>query len=236
MNGYTLFANRFRFIRADITMSCVNRTFVPYNNVCPFQNKGTKLTKIHYSVLFMAMAAVFSLSSCAGDKEHSAEGTVADATMNGMSIDTGSDTVFVSTMYSDPDKVPGVLIGDSVAVKYVMKDTDGVTVPMVVSLIVIKHSPYYYIQGTWVEPNPIDSAQVQGVILGGDGTAVSVGMETLLFKEWSMDGGVLLLGYKSIGNGHVFDGTDTLKIDRLDADSLVLSRNGNVVWKFGRGK
>ena len=87
-----------------------------------------------------------------------------------------------------------------------------------------------------MEPNPIDSAQVQGVILGGDGTAVSVGMETLLFKDWSMDGGVLLLGYKSIGNGHVFDGTDTLKIDRLDADSLVLSRNGNVVWKFGRGK
>lgn len=184
----------------------------------------------------MALAAVFSLTSCAGDKEHSVEGIVADATMNGMSIKTGQDTSFVSTMYSDPVKVPGVLIGDSVSVKYAMKDTDGLTVPMAVSLTVLEHSPYYYIQGTWVEPNPIDSTQVQGVTLEQDGSAVSVGMETLLFKNWSMDDGVLLLGYESIGNGQAFEGTDTLKIDKLDADSLVLSRNSYTMWKFGRRK
>lgn len=194
------------------------------------------MKKIHNPILFTALAVALSLTSCGGDKEHIVDGIVVDATMNGMSIKTGQDTSFVSTMYSDPVKVPGVLIGDSVSVKYAMKDTDGLTVPMAVSLTVLEHSPYYYIQGTWVEPNPIDSTQVQGVTLEQDGSAVSVGMETLLFKSWAMDGDSLFLTFESVGNGQTFEGTDTLKVDKLNADSLVLSKNGNTVWKFGRRK
>ena len=39
-----------------------------------------------------------------------------------------------------------------------------------------------------------------------------------------------------IGNGVNAETTDTLQVVKLDADSLVLAQNGQVVWRFGRKK
>ncbi len=99
-----------------------------------------------------------------------------------------------------------------------------------------RHSPYSYIQGIWLEPNPINPSGSQGIALKEDGTASSVGMATLIFKKWVLNGDKLLLTYESIGNKQTLEGTDTLQIEKLNADSLVLSASGNVVWRLAREK
>lgn len=71
-----------------------------------------------------------------------------------------------------------------------------------------------------------------GVTLEADGSAVSVGMATLQFKNWSLADGKVMLTAESIGNGVNAETTDTLQVVKLDADSLVLAQNGQVVWRF----
>ncbi|MDE5944542.1 MAG: lipocalin family protein [Rikenella sp.] len=94
------------------------------------------------------------------------------------------------------------------------------------------------IEGAWTEPNPIDPATQQGFRLHPDGTAESIGMETLVFQGWSLaDDRTLVLTGESIGNGRTIPVADTLTIERLDADSLVLSDGtGTAVWRLGREK
>lgn len=103
-------------------------------------------------------------------------------------------------------------------------------------LTILVHSPYYFIQGTWVEPNPINPKEIQGFKLNENNTASSINMATLQFTGWNLNDRTLMLTGKSIGNGQTIENTDTFNIVRLDADSLILSRGGHIVWKLGREK
>ena len=85
------------------------------------------------------------------------------------------------------------------------------------------------IAGTWLMPNPIDPSQSQGMTLHGDGSAESVGMATLLYQSWKMTGDTLILTYESIGNRVSSTGTDSLRIIKLDSDSLVVSNGFDTV-------
>lgn len=160
-----------------------------------------------------------------------------DASMNTVQvITTGGDTLSLSTMDADPTKVQGVLIADSVKVTYMNQDVDGTKVPTVMEMTVTAHSPYYYIAGSWVEPNPINAEEVQGFKLNPDGTAASINMATLEMQRWSLLDNLkqLSLQSRSVGNKVVFEMTDTLDVVTLNADSLVLSQNGAVVWSLAR--
>jgi hypothetical protein len=163
-------------------------------------------------------------------------GVVMDASMNNVTIITDSgDTLNISTMDADPAKVHGVLIDDSVKVTYQVEKLDGMKILQATELVVTVHSPYYYIQGTWTEPNPIKPDEAQGFILNQDGTARSVGMATLLYENWNLDDNELTMNYKSIGNGQTLEGTDTLTIVKINADSLVLAdKAGKVIWRLAR--
>lgn len=160
-----------------------------------------------------------------------------DASMNNIVlITTAGDTVDVSTMPVDSVQLPGVLINDSIKVTCEEKDVDGVKVLTATAIEVLVHSPYYFIQGTWVMPNPIDSTQMQGFTLEQDGTAKSVNMATLDFKNWNLDNYTLTMQFQSIGNKQTIDGVDTLQVAKIDADSLILSKNNAVVWALARQK
>lgn len=164
-------------------------------------------------------------------------GRVYDATMNNMTIITGNhDTVNISTMDADRSKVPGVLLNDSVRVNCEYKEVNGRKILTATALEILVHSPYYFIQGEWLEPNPIAPDQVQGFVLNSGGTASSVNMATLLIKTWNLDNYTLTLGYESIGNGQTFTGIDTLHVVRINADSLILSQDNRIVWRLARGK
>lgn len=186
----------------------------------------------------VSVLLLFALVSCKQTKApQEVNGSVYDASMNNITLITDAgDTLNFSTMDADPAKVPGVLLDDSVRITYRKENMDGVEVLKAVALTVTTHSPYYYIQGSWVEPNPINAEEVQGFKLDDDGTASSINMATLLFKNWNLEDKTLILGYESIGNRQTIAGNDTLNVVKLDADSLVLASNGSIVWRLGRSK
>ncbi len=162
-------------------------------------------------------------------------GKIFDASMNNITlISVNGDTLNISTMDADPAKVPGVMVDDSVTVTYTIDETNNVKVAK--ALTVTAHSPRYYLTGTWVEPNPIKPTENQGITLKEDGTAESVNMATLLFKSWRLENSTLLLKSESIGNKQTITGIDTLQIVKLNADSLILSSRGNIIWRLTRSK
>lgn len=87
--------------------------------------------------------------------------------------------------------------------------------------------------GSWVEPNPIDSTQVQGIELLAGGTAQSINMATLLYKNWSLADQKLVLVAESIGNRMSSIDTTTYEIIKVDADSLVL-KNQDFMLRYCR--
>lgn len=192
-------------------------------------------------LVYLSVCSVLLLGSIASCKKtvepQVISGIVYDASMNNITVITDQgDTVNISTMNTDPQKVPGVLLLDSVKVTCVDENVDGTQILKAEDLTITVHSPYFYIQGEWVEPNPINAQEVQGFALNPNGTANSINMATLVMKNWNLDNNTLLLQYQSIGNKQTFDGTDTLNVVKLNADSLVLSENGNIVWHLGRKK
>lgn len=78
--------------------------------------------------------------------------------------------------------------------------------------------------GLWVEPIP-GMNKVQGVALKEGGKAHSINMATLLYEHWECNGNELLLTGKSVGNHQTIAFTDTLKIEKVSADSLILMRD-----------
>ena len=81
------------------------------------------------------------------------------------------------------------------------------------------------IQGTWVQPIPGMTEQVQGFTLYSDGSAESVNMATLQYTQWSLpEPETLILYGQSIGNGQTVEFCDTLAIALLSSESLVLHR------------
>ncbi|WP_294627306.1 lipocalin family protein [uncultured Bacteroides sp.] len=80
------------------------------------------------------------------------------------------------------------------------------------------------IEGKWVEPVPGMENQVQGVNLEKGGKASSVNMATLQYESWEKKDGKLILSGKSIGNHQTIDFIDTLVIEKLTVDELVVKQ------------
>ncbi len=187
------------------------------------------------------LLTLFVAISCQNNKApQTVNGIVMDASMDHISIVTSTgDTIELSITDTDPARVPGVLLNDSVQVTYTQEKADnGSTVCKPTDLTITAHSPYFYLPGRWVEPIP-GMEGLQGVELQSDGTAASINMATLQFSQWMLDISnastpTLMLSYESIGNGQTISGTDTLSIAKLDADSLILLRKGQPLWRLAR--
>ncbi|MGN0033069.1 MAG: lipocalin family protein [Candidatus Limimorpha sp.] len=79
------------------------------------------------------------------------------------------------------------------------------------------------IEGRWVEPIPGMENQIQGICLEKGGKASSINMATLLYDSWERNGDILILSGKSIGNKVSSTFIDTLTIQELTKDKLVLN-------------
>lgn len=190
-----------------------------------------------YSLLAIASLAVACSPKAA--EPITASGVVIDASMNTMSIITPEgDTLNISTMDADPALVPGVMLDDSISITYKDTTMSDVVVKQAISLEVLRHSPYFFIQGSWVEPNPIKTTENQGFTLNQDGTVAMINMATLNYTAWNLStcGKMLTLSGQSIGNKQTIELNDSYTVDKLDADSLVLSNAGTVVFRLARQK
>lgn len=92
------------------------------------------------------------------------------------------------------------------------------------------------IVGSWVMPVEGQPGVMQGIKLEEGGDASSINMATLEYKYWDLNGDDLYLTVKSIGNGLEVEGVDTLKIEKLTADSLVLHSNYGYTLRYARQK
>lgn len=90
--------------------------------------------------------------------------------------------------------------------------------------------------GSWIMPIDGQPGKMQGIRLDEDGEASSINMATLVYKYWEQQGDELYLTVKSIGNGVEIEGIDTLKIEKLTTDSLVLNSNYGYILRYAKEK
>ena len=89
------------------------------------------------------------------------------------------------------------------------------------------------IEGSWVEPVPGISNLKQGFTLEANGSASSINMATLKYEKWKKEGNLLLLSGISIGNHQSISFTDTLTVEQLTQDSLILKK-GELVLRYSK--
>lgn len=81
--------------------------------------------------------------------------------------------------------------------------------------------------GTWVQPQT-SFTQEQGFVLEKDGTASDVNVDYVTFKSWEKKGDMLII--KGENTGSVKGAfSDTLTIEKVTDDELVLSQSGYTV-------
>ena len=90
--------------------------------------------------------------------------------------------------------------------------------------------------GSWIMPIDGQPGKMQGIRLDEDGEASSINMATLVYKYWEQQGDELNMTVKSIGNGVEIEGIDTLKIEKLTTDSLVLNSNYGYTLRYAKEK
>lgn len=87
----------------------------------------------------------------------------------------------------------------------------------------------------WVQPIPGQSGK-QGFELQMDGQkATSINMATLTYSSWKIFNGKLILNARSQGNGAAFDVSDTLTVQTLTDDSLIIRRS-DTLERYARRK
>lgn len=85
------------------------------------------------------------------------------------------------------------------------------------------------IEGSWVESVPGMPKMVQGFTLKNEGEANSINMATLQYERWEKKGDQLILSGKSIGNRQTISFSDTLVIEELSPEKLILRKENKVI-------
>jgi len=86
--------------------------------------------------------------------------------------------------------------------------------------------------GTWLQPNPINEKEVQGFKLNKDGSAESINMATLIYRNWWINDQHLYLVRESKGNKQTI--TDTIVFPVLhvtDQELILKDRDRTVNYK-----
>ncbi len=79
--------------------------------------------------------------------------------------------------------------------------------------------------GSWVEPNPINENELQGIVIKENGIAESINMATLIYKKWWKDADKLILVAESVGNGTSSLDTTKYEVIKLNEKELELKNN-----------
>ncbi len=102
---------------------------------------------------------------------------------------------------------------------------------IVLSTIILTACNNTNIEGSWVEPVPGMPDIKQGFTLRANGSASSINMKSLLYEKWEHKNNLLILSGKSIGNHQTLSFTDTLTIEKLTQDSLILKK-GKLILRY----
>lgn len=104
---------------------------------------------------------------------------------------------------------------------------------VVLSTIILTACNNTNIEGSWVELIPGMPDIKQGFTLRANGNASSINMKSLLYEKWEHKNNLLILSGKSIGNHQTLSFTDTLTIEKLTQDSLILKK-GKLILRYAK--
>ena len=86
--------------------------------------------------------------------------------------------------------------------------------------------------GSW-----IDNGEAKlNFTLNSDGTAKSDNMETLLYKNWKLNGNKITFTIESVGNHSSSIDEETYSIVSLDKDKMVLKGDAGTIYNYTRKK
>ena len=120
---------------------CDYQYFLRNSHIFAFNNYHEKLLYMKKLIyLFVLAVLAGSISSCKQEnRPQIVNGIVYDATMNNITLITGKgDTINISTMDANPDKVPGVLLEDSEEVTCIKEKIEGGEILKATELVIIK--------------------------------------------------------------------------------------------------
>lgn len=175
------------------------------------------------TIVYALSAAGLLLAACGDKAPKELVGTIADASMNTLTVKTLDRTITFTTEGADMKQANGLLLGSPVAVEYKGKLSDVNT-----ALKVQTNPTYFQAVGRWTEPNPIDTARMQGVALEVEGVARSIGMATLRFTSWELTtrpGHILLMG-ESEGSGAP---------EQIRVEGVISASDGRLTLDLGDG-
>ena len=133
---------------------------------------------------FAAFAAVLiGTTACTPKAPEQFTGKIVDGTMNTVTVESPADgrRVTFTTEDADMQEAYGLLLGNTATVTY--RGKLGETTP---ALKVVTDPAYVTAIGRWVEPNPIDPEQEQGIEIRVNGVAASINMLTLRYEAWEL--------------------------------------------------
>lgn len=150
---------------------------------------------------FAAFAAVLiGTTACTPKAPEQFTGKIVDGTMNTVTVESPADgrRVTFTTEDADMQEAYGLLLGNTATVTY--RGKLGETTP---ALKVVTDPAYVTAIGRWVEPNPIDPEQEQGIEIRINGVAASINMLTLRYEAWELapEGDRIILSGVSEGSG-----------------------------------
>lgn len=92
------------------------------------------------------------------------------------------------------------------------------------------------LEGSWVTPVPGQPGQMQGIQLGGGGSASSINMATLVYEHWKREGDKVVVSGRSIGNGRTLPFAETLTIKENTSSRLTLMNQDGVEFRYSKMK
>lgn len=179
---------------------------------------------------FAAFAAVLiGTTACTPKAPEQFTGKIVDGTMNTVTVESPADgrRVTFTTEDADMQEAYGLLLGNTATVTY--RGKLGETTP---ALKVVTDPTYVTAIGRWVEPNPIDPEQEQGIEIRINGVAASINMLTLRYEAWELapEGDRIILSGVSEGSGGPYPFEQTAEIIEMDGkpalkiDAVVLTK------------
>lgn len=90
------------------------------------------------------------------------------------------------------------------------------------------------ILGNWLEVMPVNRHIIQGITFNDNGSAQSIGMQTLQYESWKLENDKLTLSGKSIGNGQTIDFSETYDIIEISPETLKLGKFGMYQIEYKR--
>lgn len=180
--------------------------------------------------IFAAAAAAVALAACGGKPETKQYvGTIADATMNTVTVRSFDSETLFAKEGADLSEANGLLLGAPVVVEY----TGDLAQPASVKTVKIAtDATYAKAVGRWVEPNPINPDEMQGIEILVGGQAQSINMYTLRYNAWelTLDNDKILLLGESEGSGAPIEIEHEGVISKTDGQ-LTLTINGTTLVK-----